>query len=608
MYEKCMDMCTEIVKSSCNDSNLHKFELLRGKSLFHIFNRVFDEFPAEVSPKDYSTRKKFDACIDQAVEVVGLLGYAHDLGFIDEEGSKYLDLSMILLISSDNALKRCDRCLLCLQNLKQKTKAMDEKQQPMDPAGNSVLPSSKQSKGLQHSHVWPKAIFDAFSSGLPKTSSRRLFRLSSSTSFSQLKSPKEITWFMLCKGCEQLTGAIEEQFIRKFFKKIYDVSSPSKPLDAQVIKYGSWLYKFCISIFLRGIAVLPCNDSFRRVNADKLYELFTMCREILQPSNTHHAYSALPAVHLFINPTSPTLEESQLFSTIHEALVSPAFLAITTRGCSNVYFRPPYEACLFVAHLGILNVVIDVGSVLPSHSRSIVSEEGEYHVPCESERSQLLPEEVKRVFRVAAHQNEVNETLLPDKLRDSHWSKHSGESPQKHCEETFMLHQAQENDRKTLLQQGVKPAKDPINAKNMDLLPRGFRIRRLNTNSGSVEFPLGHRILLHCEVRDTDSSYDKSTTVFLAIGDGSTKYPSNKPYAIYHQYDPGMYINIGMFVSVDDLSVTGLLVDDEPKRYAQTLCDNVNFQENIQYTLMSVLYLTGFSTLKSYLPQADDKR
>ena len=94
--------------------------------------------------------------------------------------------------------------------------------------------SSKRYKGLQHSHVWPKAIFDAFSSGMKKTSSRRLFRLSG-TSLTQLKSPKEITWFILCKECEQLVGNVEEQFIRNFFKKIYDVTSPSKPLKAQEI-------------------------------------------------------------------------------------------------------------------------------------------------------------------------------------------------------------------------------------------------------------------------------------------------------------------------------------------------------------------------------------
>ena len=610
MYEKCRDECTQMLKTSTeNHFEIHKMKLLKGKCLYHIFNKVFDELPAVVSPKDYSIKQKLDECIEQAVEAVNLLGFAHDHGFIDEEGRKYLDLSMMYLISSENALKRCERCLLCLQNLKLGKKQISEKCQPEDANNESTLKSKKESKGLQHSHVWPKAIFDAFASGMTKTSSKRLFRLVSCTGVSQLKSPKEMTWFILCKECEQVTGRIEEQFIRMFFKKIYDIASPSIPQNAQKLMYGTWLYQFCISIFFRGIAVLPCNESFKRINANTLYELFTMCRNILKCNYTQQSCSAVPSIHLFINPTSPTSEQRRLYSTIHEALVSPAFLAITDRHSPKIYFKPPVEACLFVAHMGILNVVVDVGSVLPSYSHSINQGGGEYHVPSESERSQLIPQEVSKVFHAVAHQVEVQQTVKPDKLRDSHsvWFKGSHEAPKKDCEETFMIREAQDCDQKVFYQQGVRPSQDPTNAKNMNFLPRGFNIKMLETNSGSVEVPPGHRILLHCENRDTDSTYDKGTTVFLAIGDGSKEYPTNKPYAIYHQYDPGMFITVGMFVSVDDLSVTGLL-PDEPKQYPQTMCENPNFQENMQYTLMTVLYLTGFSSFKSYFPHAEDKR
>lgn len=589
--------------STCNSIGIQKVKLLKGKSLFHVYNKAVDELPAEVSPKDYSTRQKLAACTEQATEVVHLLGIAHDQGFIDEEGSKYLDLSMMYLISSENALKRCERCFLCLKNFKLGKKT-DEEQEGA--AGGAMPQSSKRYKGLQHSHVWPKAIFDAFSSGLKKTSSRRLFRLSG-TSLTQLKSPKEITWFILCKECEQLVGNVEEQFIRNFFKKIYDVTSPSKPLKAQEIMYGHWLYQFCISIFLRGLAVLPCNESFKSFhNADTLYEVFKMCREIiLKPTNAH---SVQPSVHLLINPTLPTSEEIQLFSTIHEVLVSPAFLALAAGSDPKTFFRSPPEACLFIAHIGILNVVIDVESVIRSHSHFINPREGVYHVPHESERSQFIPQEMKAVFYAAAHQIEVHQTTMSEKLRNSHWLKGLVESPPIQNEETFMIHQAQECDQKRMHQQGVRPSQDPSNAKVMNFLPSGFKIKRLKTNSGTVQLPPGHRILLHCEVRDTDSSHDKGTTVFLAIGDGSKKYPSDRPYAIYHQYDPGMYINVGMFVSVDDLSVTGVLADDKPAHYARVMCENPNFQENIYYTLMTVLYLTGFSSLKSFLPHADDKR
>ena len=603
MYEKCRDMCTKVLSTTNEHFEVQKVKLLMGKSLYH---KVIDELPAKVSPKDYSVKQKLGTCIEQAVEAVLLLGFALDHDYIDIEGRKYLDLSMIYLISSENSLKRCERCLLCLQNLKLRKK--HDKSQPEDENGGSTLKPKIVSKGLQRSHVWPKAIFDAFASGMTKTSSRKLFRLASRTGLSQLKSPKEMTWFMLCKECEQRIGSIEEHFIRMFFKKIYDIASPSTPHNAQKIPYGIWLYQFCISIFVRGVAVLPCNDTFKRINANGLYELFTMCRNILQSNNTQQSCSILPFVQLFVNATSPTSEQSQLFSTIHEVLVSPAFLAITDKHDSKVYFRAPYDACLFIAHMGILNLVVDVGSVLPPHSHSINPGEGEYYVPSESERNRLIPQEVSKVFYAVAHHVEVQQTLMPDKLRDSHWLKGSRESPQNDRETTFMIQHAIECDQKVFYQHGVRPSQDPSFAKDMNFLPRGFSIQRLKTNSGSVEIPPGHRILLHCEIRDTDSSYDKGTTVLLAIGDGSKGYPTNKPYAIYHQYDPGMFITFGMFVSVDDLSVTGLLPDDERKHYPQMMCENPNFQENMQYTLMSMLYIAGFSSFKSYFPHAEDKR
>lgn len=613
MYEKCIATCTEILKSSIliEDVHINKFKLLEGKSTFCVLNKGFDELLSETSRKSDSVRQKLSVFTKQAIRAVRLLGSVHDEGYIDSEGSKFLDLSMMYLISTENALGKCDRCLLCLRNIK-KVKVSEEVQ-PKDVNGGSAQKTSSQSKGLQRSHVWPKAIFDAFSKGLPISSSRKLFRLCSTslTQLTELKSPKEITWYILCRECEQLLGGIEEQFIRLFFKKIYDVNSPSKPYEAQKIAYGEWLYQFCISIFLRGVAVLPCNEIFKCINADKLYELFVLSRKLLTQKtiNAKESDLALPSVYLLINPISPASEESQLFTSIHEALVSPASLGISDKYSScNVYFRPQYEAGLFVAHIGILNVVIDIGSVkLPTASHLIKLGEGKYHMPSENERSQSFPLEVKKVFYSAAHEIEVQTSLMPDKLRDSHWAKSSRKPPQKQNEETFLIHQAQEHDRKILYKQGVKPSQDFGTAKDINFLPKGFKVRRLKTNSGTVELPPGHRILLHGETRNADSSYHKGTTVFLALGDGSKKYPSDKPYAIYHQYDPGMYITFGMFLSVDDLSITGVLADDEPKRHVRKMCESPNFQENMQYELMTLLHLTGFNSLKSFLLHGENK-
>ena len=579
---------------------MEKIKLILCKSLFHVFNKALDQLPVQISPSDYHARKKLSVSIEQATEIVNLLGHAHDNNYIDEEGCKYLDLCMIYLISSQNALKRCERCLLCLQNLKLSTKQGDRKIQ--------ATTQSKHYQGLQHSHVWPKAVFDAFSSGLPKTTSRRLFRLSGSSSLTRLKSPREISWFILCSNCEQCLGKIEEQFIRNFFKKIYDIFSPSKTQESQTIVYGQWLYQFCISIFLRGVAVLSYSDLFKCCrNVDKFYQLFKMCREILNPGYVQRINSHKPPVHLIINPTMPTSEESHLFSTIHEVLVSPAFLAITTTKNFRRFFESPPALSLFIAHIGILNVIIDIESDIPScDGHHINSEGGDYLVPNEDKRNLSIPPEVKHLFYEAAHQIEVSKTTMSGKLVlcDSHWMKEV-ESPSTQNEQTFMIQQAKQMDLKGLHQRGVKPSQNPRKAKVMNFLPLGFKLK---TSCGLLELPPGHSVLLHCEIRDSSSGYDKGNTVFLAVGDGSKKYPSEKPYAIYYQYEPGMYISVGMFLSADDLSVTDVLADDVPNEYAQKLCENPNFQENMHYTLMTVLYLTGFSTFKPFLAHASDKR
>ena len=614
MYEKCVTICTELLdrSNSISSSDFQTVNLLKGKSLFHICNKGIEELPIVLSPEDVLARQKLNKCIEQAVEAVNILGFALDNCFIDEEGRIYLDLCMMFLISSANVLKKCERCLLCLANLK----INKERQKEESPGTKeTVSQRSKRHRGLHHSHVWPKAVLDAFSSGLIKTSSQRLFRLcGTEKGITQLKSPKEMTWFMLCTDCEQLIGTFEEQFVRNFFKKVYDTTTPSMPLEGQEIVYDSWLYRFCISMFVRGIFLLdlPCNDNLKRFrNSYKLYELFTQCRKILlTPPTAKQSFSNFPSVHLLINPTSPTLEESQLYSTIHEILVSPAFLGLAARKHLKTYFKSPADATLFVAHIGILNVIIDVESVMPSLTHSIDPEGGVYIVPSESERNQFIPPDVKEVIYTSAEQAEIHSTTMAQKLRDCHWTKGLIKSPQADYEQTFMVHPAQKEDSKNLKQQGVRPSQDPNKTKVMNFLPLGFKIER---NYGSVELPPGHHLLLHCEhvrSRYKDANcFDRGITLFLAIGDGSTKkYPADQPYVIYHKYDPGMYFNMAVFVSKDDLSVLNVVTDDKPQPTVQRLCEDSHFRENIHFTLRTAMYRTGYSSLKSLLPSIKEIR
>ena len=143
--------------------------MIKGKSLFHVCNKLISTLPIKIAAGDLPSRKILNKCIKHAVEAVNLLGLAHDQCFIDEEGSEFFDLCMMFLIQSANALKQCERCLLCLRSAKTRSGQSTE--------DCSVSTTKRHHRGLHHSHVWPKAVLDAFSSGLVKTASQRLFRL-----------------------------------------------------------------------------------------------------------------------------------------------------------------------------------------------------------------------------------------------------------------------------------------------------------------------------------------------------------------------------------------------------------------------------------------------
>ena len=298
-----------------------------------------------------------------------------------------------------------------------------------------------------------------------------------------------------------------------------------------------------------------------------------------------------------------------LMNGFYEILVSPEFFGLAARKHSKMYFKSPPDPTLFVAHIGILNVIVDVESVMPSLTHSIDPEGGVYIVPSESERNQFIPPDVKEVIYTSAEQLEIHSTTMPQKLRDCHWTKGLIKSPQADYEQTFMVHPAQKKDTINLKQQGVKPSQDPNKTKVMNFLPRGFKIER---NFGSVQLPPGHHVLLHCEhVRSKykdANCFDKGITLFLAIGDGSKKYPADQPYVIYHKYDPGMYFNMAVFVSKDDLSVLNVVTDDKPQPIAQRLCEDSHFRENIHFTLKTAMHRTGYSSLKSLLLSIKEKR
>ena len=142
----------------------------------------------------------------------------------------------------------------------------------------------------------------------------------------------------------------------------------------------------------------------------------------------------------------------------------------------------------------------------------------------------------------------------------------------------------------------------------MDFLPRGIKIER---NTGSIKLPSSHRLLLHCEATKPSGTaanpHNDGITLFLVTGDGSKEYPSDRPYVIYHKYGPGMYFNMAVFVSKDDLSVIKLITDDEPHHIPKMLSEDHHFTKSLQFTLTTKLLHLGYSNLTSFLTDSRER-
>ena len=105
---------------------------------------------------------------------------------------------------------------------------------------------------------------------------------------------------MLCGKCEgMLSKDGEDKFCRFFFNKIYNTGNANKLKLGQRLKYGSWLYLFCVGLIFR-TAGSPMGFC---LNATEMEELLCKCRECLLNAKSLASASSKPDVYLFIRPT-----------------------------------------------------------------------------------------------------------------------------------------------------------------------------------------------------------------------------------------------------------------------------------------------------------------
>ena len=567
-YNECISECESFLKNFVHkesDKLCSNLMLLQGKALFHSYCSDQEKLRRQqLSEKVYWQRHS--ACYSKTKSVVLLLGSLLDKDLLDDEGSKMLDLSMIDYIYETNDLHSCQRCLLC-----------------------------RKKKKLKKSHLWPRALLEAFSSGVEMPNTRRVL-LVSWQSQNRYWSPKEVTFFMFCASCEDLLSRYgETQFAPMFFRQIYDISMAGKPQRTSSIEYGKWLYEFCVGVIFRGIAQ---RYMLKFVNSEEIYEVLMICRNFLLQC-PKQALDIAPNIRkqdifIMIGPTEATGEATES-GFINRVLNMPALYGVEDIQLDDGLVAVPRAAHYFIAHLGLINILTKFKSSTYTFSGEckIDPDGGKFIVPENEYRKCALPAGVWTLFLCLAQDFEVN-WLTRSTEAVQQYLKPEKKEPNKVSEETFGFVGATQKDFEALQLQ-IRPPAPSNESKVVTFLPKQFKLQRSEQRS-YLCLPKSHHVLLHYII---PLEQGVEETMFLCVGNDDN-YSSRKPYVIYHYFrKDGLQLSAAFFISPDDLSAQEFLPKTADMYEVDKITSIAAFRAYIPKLLSAILMDKGFFSFNS---------
>lgn len=539
-YLESVGWCERITKQTTEQENQNTAKFLSGKAKFHVYQKIQlqlkrqSRLQLQFTPEYQAQHKQ---CYQTAKSVISSLGAALDTSSFDPmleaDERKMLDLALLDYITQ----ARLDpgRCLLCLRKSK-----------------------------LCNSHYFPKSLLECFIRGVATPSNLKVLRPSVEYR-GQSKSPKEMVYSMLCASCENfLSKHGESQFRPEFFSQIYDEENPTRSTSRQEIRYGEWLYNFCIGLIFRGIAI-SYDDQF--INCDELYDLFQRCRHLLHgiaPQEFPGLTSTPPEpiqVAILVNPSCGRAVEDSQYPHMTKVLNSLLkYIHVQGPLDSDVISRP-HRLHGFIVHFGMINVLVPIN---PSESKSIPSENfvdpkgGVFIMAADEERGKAIPKGIWKSFQCQAVSSENEILEWPENLAKDIERKEFREPPEV-LKKLYRFVESNEEANKALTEH-ILPSPIPEVVKVINFLPDQFFVRPTHDPS-SVHLPPGHAVLVH---RNFELAPNVSESLFLAVGT-QKPYSLEKPYVIYHRYEPGLQLNTGFFVSTMDLVAQDFLLDTWPK-------------------------------------------
>ena len=393
-YDKCAQLCKELLA-------LPEAELLRGKSLYHIYRtkqRKLRMYQVSMPQKDFYTEHR--ACYDIVKEVVKLLGHAVDnsKALADASINKMLDFAMLDYMLEANKLKDVGRCFLCLSREEQVdspvTAKVDDSKQSLCEAKEVVKPyeSKKSPKRIHASHLFPRSAIKRLAHQDPviedKVSKNVLFgAYGTKLKDTVQRTPGTCTLYMLCTSCEHMLNVKGEQPFLRIFEKLYDPSSHNEECE---VLYGKELYHFCVGLIFRTLC--PSQDDY--INTAEVYQLLVNCRKFLMVDNPVDVVNEMSGVYFFICPT----DEPDFDETMRSFMVenSASYTSKTSLDCP-LEALGTFESVLanfFMIKLGIVIVVVKF-SPMRSYDipeRFLVNPSGgSYTIPAHERRKGFIP-------------------------------------------------------------------------------------------------------------------------------------------------------------------------------------------------------------------------
>ena len=567
-YADCIDWCNQVLPPKSEPSSPEKRTALlyRGKAFCRLFQQEqkhFEEVSSTLSKKEFHLKQTgvYEKA-GGAIRDLGLLFDINHQSFLDNEMAICLDICMVSVACQVNNLKEFSRCLLCLNRAK-----------------------------LCRSHLCPDSILDAFASGLNKTKDKRIFNLSFFKE-GKVTSPHGVNMWLFCGKCEGILSRDGEgHFIPKFFKRIYNTENPLQPEHEIRIMYEDWLYRFAIGLLFRGLV----NEAFSSFsNSEEVHRTFAQLRRLICFEGSLKDLPDNPTIYMLISPSSPSTSAGFIGHVYH----APFLFALTGKNLETGSDIIPRACQFFLARIGILNFLLlfddNVRQLLPDEAQIKVCQ-GEFIVPSEAKRAFAIPNGITQILEDLAAATQKN--LLESSVTTLWGLKLSDASPPPIQQSaTYKTYDALSGDMEKL-KEALLTSHSLSSPQKLNLLPPGYVVEHSNS---FVSLPEFHQIIFHGDFEiEMEGSEPFNITLFLVAGNEplSDIFTLQKPYVIFHRYQPGLEITLGFFINPDTCSALKFLPDPNPKVMLHQIGDQLRISAFTKTLLPELMKLRG---LRSY--------